>query len=116
MIRSPRYVSVACRLPGADGRAASDTPIDVHTEAVTSAFTKRPWLRRIPLLRGFFALFEMLGIGLHALERSGNLQFATALVAPWLATLPVEADEPSSDGKGQLQGPMMWTTIAIAFA
>jgi uncharacterized protein YqhQ len=115
MIRSPRYVSVACRLPRPDG-LPSDV-IDVHTEAVTSAFTTRPWLRRIPLVRGFFALFEMLGIGLRALERSGNLQLVTALIAPWLllATVDEAGETPSSDGKGQLQGPLMWGTIGGAF-
>lgn len=124
MIRSPRYVSVACRLPQADGSPGVDTPIDVHTELVDSWLARRAWVRRVPLLRGMAALFEMLGIGLRSLERSGNLQLvaeatATAAAEPTQAFPPAESPVPSTppvEPAGTLNGPMMWTTIAISFA
>jgi uncharacterized protein YqhQ len=68
MIRSPRFLSVACRLPNEE--------IDVHTERITSFYQRHPALRKIPLLRGIFALFEMLFLGLRTLERSANLQLS----------------------------------------
>ena len=74
MIRSPRYVSVACRHPQEDGQPGSDTPIDIHTEAVRSAFLRWPRLKHVPLIRGMIALFEMLALGLRTLERSANIQ------------------------------------------
>jgi uncharacterized protein YqhQ len=116
MIRSPRFVSVACRLPGPDGRPSDHTAIDVCTEPVRSVLIRRPWLRKVPLLRGFAALFEMLGIGLRALERSGNLQLPTALLAPVLLATAADDDAKSSagDGAGALNGPVMWTTIAVS--
>ncbi len=115
MIRSPHYVAVACRLPQADGSHGVDTPIDVLTEPVRSLFSRLPWLRRIPLLRGFFALFEMLGIGLRALERSANLQ--TVVVASLSAMLAVDtAPAPRRDEQGELNGPILWATIGTAFA
>jgi len=71
MIRSPRFISVACRLP--DGR------IDVQTEEIKTLFQRQPWLRQIPLVRGVLALFEMLALGLKTLERSANLQLVEPL-------------------------------------
>ncbi len=98
MIRSPRYVSVACRLPQPDGSLGGpQTAIDIHTEPVRSPFTKRPWLRRIPLLRGMVALFEMLNMGLRALERSANLQLVTQLVAALAVALTVDPDPAETD-------------------
>ena len=123
MIRSPKYVAVACRTPAAGGAFGLTTPIDVRTEPVQSLFNRQPWLRKIPLLRGFFALIEMLGIGLRALERSGNIAgAATALVLPLLGLasetpLPGTPKDPSAghDGKGALNGPLMLGTIAVSF-
>jgi uncharacterized protein YqhQ len=118
MIRSPRYVSVACRLPQADGEPGVDTPIDLHTEEIRSLLNRRPWLRRVPVLRGFLALFEMLGLGLRCLERSGNLQLPAAqalLVWPALA-LGSNGDSNGHEGAGALNGPLMWGTILLSFA
>ncbi|MBI5833988.1 MAG: DUF1385 domain-containing protein [Armatimonadetes bacterium] len=116
MIRSPRYVSVACRLPQPDGSHGVSTPIDVHTELVATPYNKRPWLRRVPLLRGIISLFEMLGLGLRCLERSANLQLAVSLLAPWLF-LTTEPDEPAGPppkDAGALNGPMLWGTIGVS--
>lgn len=68
MIRGPRFLSVACRLPKGE--------IDVQTEPILSFYQRHPALRRIPFLRGIFALWEMLVLGLGALERSANLQLS----------------------------------------
>ena len=68
MIRSPQFLSVACRLPSGE--------MDVHTEPIHSFFQRHPTLRKIPLVRGIFALFEMLSMGLRTLERSANLQLS----------------------------------------
>jgi len=118
MIRSPRYVSVACRLPQPDGSHGVDTPIDVHTEQVASPYNKRPWLRRVPLLRGVISLFEMLGLGLRCLERSANLQLTVGLLCPWLL-LTAEPEDPAESAPakdaGALNGPMLWGTIAVSF-
>ncbi len=118
MIRSPRYVSVACRLPLDDGSHGVDTPIDVHTELIASPYNRRPWLRRVPLVRGIVSLIEMLGLGLRCLERSANLQMPVALLAPWLF-LSAEPDEPAptppTKDAGALNGPMLWGTIGVSF-
>lgn len=114
MIRSRSYVSVACRLPQSDGAPGHDTPIDVHTEPIRSAFVKRPWLRKVPLIRGVVGLFEMLSIGLRALERSGNLQAAYLTVLSCVC--PVFAVETptneKSDSAGALNGPLMLGALA----
>lgn len=118
MIRSPHFVAVACRTPDESGSFGITTPIDLLTEPVQSIFTRQPWLRKVPFIRGFFALIEMLGIGLRALERSGNIQtIALALLGPILG-LPAEVPAASKghDGKGALNGPLMLGTIAVSFA
>ncbi len=117
MIRSPHFVAVACRTPGESGSFGVSTPIDILTEPVQSLFTRRPWLRKIPLIRGVFALIEMLGIGLRALERSGNIQtVALALASPILGlAVEVPAGSKGHDGKGALNGPLMIGTIAVSF-
>lgn len=114
MIRSPRFVSVACRYPRDDGQPGSETPIDVHTEPVKSVFTRWPILRRIPILRGMFSLFEMLALGLRSLERSANIQAAFLSLVPGLTTVDPAPPPPSHDGKGALNGPIMWTTILLS--
>lgn len=117
MIRSPRYVSVACRLPNPDGSPGSTTPIDVHTEAVRSAFLRRPALRQVPLLRGVISLFEMLGVGLRSLERSANIQAAfLSLVAVLLTTIEPAPETPERREHGALSGPLMIGTFVVAFA
>lgn len=116
MIRSPRFVAVACRTPSESGAFGVTTPIDLLTEPVQSVFTRHPWLRKLPLIRGFFALLEMLGIGLRALERSGNIQaIATVLLSPFLALAAVPEHSKGHDGKGALNGPLMLGTIAVSF-
>ncbi|MCC6661463.1 MAG: DUF1385 domain-containing protein [Phycisphaerales bacterium] len=116
MIRSPRFIAVACRLPQSDGSHGTQTPVDVHTEPVRSLFQRLPWLRRIPLLRGFCALFEMLSLGLRALERAANLQtVALAVLAPGLSTGDA-AESPRREQAGALNGPILWATIGTAFA
>lgn len=143
MIRSPRYVGVACRLPTPDGGFGETTPIDVHTEAVRSLFTRHPWIRKVPLVRGAFALVEMLSMGMRALERSANIQATvdtvgasatsllslvhTLLLLPLTALLALADESPPAtptapnatdggDGKGALTGPILWTTVAISLS
>ncbi|NUP98261.1 MAG: DUF1385 domain-containing protein [Armatimonadetes bacterium] len=111
MIRSPRYIAVACRLPEPDGKPGRTSPIDIHTEPVRSLFLKRPWLRKLPLVRGMVSLFEMLGLGLRSLERSANIQAAfLQVIAPLLCLAT-----PAKQEKGALNGPLMAGTIAVAF-
>lgn len=115
MIRSPRFVAVACRHPHPDGRPGdAGTAIDIWTEPVRSLFVRWPLLRKIPLLRGFIALFEMLALGLRSLERSANIQAAfLKLVALALASLPAEEpSEPTAgESSGTLHGPLMLSAI-----
>ena len=77
MIRSPRFLSVACRLPNGE--------IDVQTEPILSFYQRHPTLRRIPFVRGIFALWEMLALGLRALERSAHLQLGEEETGPPLS-------------------------------
>lgn len=121
MIRGPRYAALACRLPQADGQPGTDTPIDLRTEAIRSPYVKRPWLRRVPLVRGVVSLYEMLTVGLRALERSANLALPAQLVVPHLPLLTLAGDDepvapPSSEAAGALNGPLLWGTIAASFA
>ena len=114
MIRSPRYISVACRLADAQGLPGTDTPIDVHTEAVRSVFARYPLIKRLPLVRGIFALFEMLGLGLRSLERSANLQAAAlAVIAPLLLT--VEPEPADREASGALSSGAIAGTMAVSF-
>ncbi|MBI2302863.1 MAG: DUF1385 domain-containing protein, partial [Armatimonadetes bacterium] len=79
-------------------------------EVVPSVFYHRPWLKKIPLVRGVIALFEMLALGLRTLERSGNLQ-----AAPLTAVLPVLA-LPSEEGESRSAGALATGAVAGAMA
>jgi len=69
MMRSPHYTAVAVRK--ADGQ------IVVHDEPFVSLVKKRPGLNK-PLLRGVFALFESMVLGIRALNFSANIALEDA--------------------------------------
>lgn len=121
MIRGPRYAALACRLPQPDGQPGSDTAIDLRTEAIRSPYVKRPWLRKVPLVRGVVSLYEMLTVGLRALERSANLALPAQLAVPHLPLITMAGDDepvapPPADAAGALNGPLLWGTIAVSFS
>ena len=64
MMRGARHFAVACRLP--------DGEIVVKREEVPAIFTRYRWARW-PFLRGTFALFDSLVLGMKALMFSANL-------------------------------------------
>lgn len=64
MMRSPRFVAAAVRHP--------DGHIQTHVEPFVSVFKRKPHLN-IPLLRGTFALIEMLVLGMKFLQWSSNI-------------------------------------------
>lgn len=86
MIRGKENISIAVRCP--------DEHIDLHTEPIQSLFSGP--LRRIPLIRGFIALLEILIIGTRALTRSAKL------------SLEEDPDESYSF--------ILWATIAVGLA
>lgn len=114
MIRSRRYVAVACRYPQPDGQPGATTPIDIHTEALESLFLRVPTLQRLPIVRGIVALFEMLALGLRCLERSANIQaaFLSVLAPLWAVT----SESDPEDGPGRLHGPLMIGAMAVGLA
>ncbi|MFQ5872629.1 MAG: DUF1385 domain-containing protein [Dehalococcoidia bacterium] len=63
MIRGRKHIAIAVRCPNDE--------VDLYTEPIQSVFSGR--LRRIPLIRGFIALLEVLVIGMRALTRSARL-------------------------------------------
>lgn len=66
MMRSPRFFAVACRAP--NGK------IVLHTEALSQSWFKRFGVFKIPFLRGTFALFDALLLGIKALNFSAKIQ------------------------------------------
>ncbi|HXG23837.1 MAG TPA: DUF1385 domain-containing protein [Chthonomonadales bacterium] len=125
MMRSPRFVAVACRRP--------DSSIVVLNERVENAIMGRlKWLNR-PLLRGSLALVDAVVLGTKALAFAANVQ-ATALdeakrkfpgdVIPenesvGNSTLPASttfASEPSSGiPRSRVNDIAIGGTIALAF-
>lgn len=69
MMRSPRFVAAAVRHP--------DGHIQTHVEPFVSLLKRKPYLN-IPLLRGTFALFEMLMLGMRFLQWSSNIALEEA--------------------------------------
>ncbi len=63
MIRGRKNIAIAIRCP--------DDHIDLHTEPIRGIFAG--WMKKVPLLRGFLTLLEMLVIGTRALMRSARL-------------------------------------------
>ncbi|HVF10068.1 MAG TPA: DUF1385 domain-containing protein, partial [Abditibacteriaceae bacterium] len=68
MMRSPHYVGAAVRHP--------DGSIETRVEPFDSILRRRRYLN-IPFLRGFIALFEMLGLGMRYLNWSSNIALQT---------------------------------------
>ncbi len=86
MIRGRANISIAVRCPNDE--------INLHTEPLQSVFTS--WFRKVPLLRGFLAILEMMIIGTRALMRSASLALG---------------EEPS-----QHTSPLLWATLVIGLA
>lgn len=64
MMRSPRYVAGAVRLP--------DGTIETKVELFQSITKRQRWLG-LPFLRGVVGMFEMLSLGMRYLNWSGNI-------------------------------------------
>jgi len=67
MMRSPHAIATAVRVP--DGRIVVDRKSYV-------ALSRRYRFLNLPILRGAVAFFEMLAIGLRALNYSADIQMA----------------------------------------
>jgi uncharacterized protein YqhQ len=86
MIRGRRLAAVAVRRPRGDIALRVETLGGVYSAA----------LRRIPFLRGIIVLWETLALGTRALIFSSNVA--------------LEEEE------GEVSGPMLWVTVALALA
>lgn len=84
MMRGANGVAIAMRAPNQE--------IIVHTEKLSGVYKSR--ILKIPFLRGLVALWDALGLGMHALTISANLQTGE--------------DE-------KLEGPLLWLTMGISF-
>lgn len=84
MMRGAEYVAIAMRAP--------DTQIVVHTEPLTGIYRSR--ITRIPFLRGLVALWDAMGLGIHALTISANTQ------------------NPEEE---QLEGPQLYLALGLSF-
>lgn len=63
MMRGPREYAIAVRLPNGE--------IEVTRQAIAS-WAAQPWLKKIPVIRGFVALIDSLIVGIKALTFSAN--------------------------------------------
>ena len=100
MMRSPNYYAVAVRRESGE--------IIVHDEQAVSFVKRRPHLNR-PFIRGVFALFESLILGLRSLNYSANAAMEDAQEQ--------EATE-KADADGEKPAATKWwirTGIALAF-
>lgn len=92
MMRSPRYFSVACRTPEGE--------IVQKTEPVQGTWiSKQKWLK-LPFLRGSFALFDSMALGIRAMRFASNVQ--------------MESDEGMP--KGRIQDAAITATIVTSLA
>lgn len=121
MMRGQRHMAVAVRAP--DGK------IVVHQEALDKGLYRSPAMK-LPFLRGVLGLWDALGLGMKALMFAANVAAeegtdpkdvaeeavgAAATTAIPFAPALTEAD---TEKKGQkaFDGPVAWTTIAVALA
>jgi len=82
MMRGPRNVAVAVRLP--------DGGIDVHSEEFIS-ISRKNRLLRLPVIRGGLSLIESLALGIRALN--------------WSASAAMEAEEAAANEEGASERP-----------
>lgn len=88
MMRSPHYVAVAVRRENGE--------IVVRREPVRSLLARHKWLNK-PLVRGIFALFEALNLGMRALNFSAEVTMSDS------ATKTSGNENGSQSGKGRKQ-------------
>ncbi len=85
MMRGASGVAIAMRAPNQE--------IVVHTEPLSSIYRSK--IAKIPFLRGLIALWDALGLGMHALTVSANLQ---------------------TGEEEKLEGPVMYLTLFVSLA
>ncbi len=85
MMRGSQCVAIAMRAPNQE--------IVVHTEPLTGIY--RSNITKIPFLRGLIALWDAMGLGVHALTISANTQ---------------------NPEEQQLEGPALYSALALSFA
>ncbi|MCL6623634.1 MAG: DUF1385 domain-containing protein, partial [Fimbriimonadales bacterium] len=74
MMRSPRYYAVACRAPSGE--------IVLHQDEVPGGGVYgKPWYK-VPILRGALAIWDMLLLGIQALNFSAKVQLGEVKPAP----------------------------------
>jgi uncharacterized protein YqhQ len=116
MMRGQKHMAVAVRAP--DGR------IVVHEEALKGALYRHPAMK-LPLLRGFVALWDALGLGMKSLMFSANVAMEeeaskeekqevegnNELPGPTTGSPKSKVESPKSE-----MGGAAWVSIAIALA
>jgi uncharacterized protein YqhQ len=109
MMRGQKHMAVAVRAP--DGR------IVVHEEALKGALYRHPAMK-LPLLRGFVALWDALGLGMKSLMFSANVameeEASKGQTQQAEETLLVEG--PTTPNPKSEMGGAAWVSIAIALA
>ncbi len=120
MMRGQRHMAVAVRAP--DGK------IVVHQETLDKGLYRSP-LMKLPFLRGMLGLWDALGLGMKALLFAANVaveegrdpnevaQEAEGAAATTAAPFTPMPDQSSKGGtQNGFDGPVAWTTIAVALA
>lgn len=117
MMRGQRHMAVAVRAP--DGK------IVVHQEALDKGLYRSP-LMKLPLLRGVLGLWDALGLGMKALFFAANVAAEEGVEQGKVAqeaegasattAMPFAPTPSSAKGKAQssFDGPVAWTTVAVA--
>lgn len=118
-MRGQRHMAVAVRAP--DGK------IVVHQEALDKGLYRSP-LMKLPLLRGVLGLWDALGLGMKALFFAANVAAEEGVEQGKVAqeaegasattAMPFAPTPSSARGKAQssFDGPVAWTTVAVALA
>ena len=87
MMRSPHFIAAAVR--------HADGSIETRVEPFQSIAAKHRWMR-IPLLRGFIALIEMMTVGMRFLNWSAQLAMQDEVRAKGEAQSGIEPHEISA--------------------
>jgi uncharacterized protein YqhQ len=116
MMRGQKHMAVAVRAP--DGR------IVVHEEALKGALYRHPAMK-LPLLRGFVALWDALGLGMKSLMFSANVAMeeeASKAEKQEVEDTPRMEETTNPNPKSEIRNPKSemggaaWVSIAIALA
>jgi uncharacterized protein YqhQ len=78
MMRGVKHWALAVRKPAPESEDGSEALGEIDVQEFQLTPPKRPWLLKVPLLRGVVALWGSLAIGMRALTLSANAQMPEA--------------------------------------